>query len=361
MIKKRNGHWHYRIRYRGKEYRKSTGLEATARNANAARMIEAEARKRLRSGGSLEEKPITPEFLGRASAEYLTWKEGECREHRSTADRCRVSFASIGQCFSADTLVHAIQTGDVERFKTWRRSAEGGAVQEVTIRHDLHTLSDFSKYAIKQGWRKDNPVDGVEIPSDADAVRDHVVTPAEEETYFRAAKERSPDLHDVARLILDQGMRPEEVQELSVFNYQRESAKVKISKGKSKAAKRTLLLTPEARAIVEARYQRAKAIGSPWLFPSERKPGTHIGKLNNPHNNVLRRTGLHFVLYEFRHTFATRKGDRGVDAITLAKLLGHSSLRTVLRYCHIGQDAADRAMRCSARDEKWPQETGTKG
>jgi integrase len=226
-------------------------------------MIEAEARKRLRSGGSLEEKPITPEFLGRATAEYLSWKEGECREHPATAARCRVSFASIGQFFGDDRLVHTIQTGEVERFKSWRRSAEGGAVQDITIRHDLHTLSDFSKYAVKQGWQRNNPVDGVEIPSDADAVRDHVVTPVEEEVYFPAAKERSLDLHDVARLILDQGMRPEEAYELSIFNYQREIGKVRITKGKSRASKRTLLLTPAAREIVEARYQRAKAIGSP--------------------------------------------------------------------------------------------------
>ena len=102
-------------------------------------MIEAEVRKRLRSGGSLEEKPITPEFLGRGSAEYLTWKEGECREHPSTADRCRVSFASIGQFFGDDRLVHTIQTGDVERFKTWRRSAEGGGL--------LHAVAAASRAA----------------------------------------------------------------------------------------------------------------------------------------------------------------------------------------------------------------------
>jgi site-specific recombinase XerD len=70
---------------------------------------------------------------------------------------------------------------------------------------------------------------------------------------------------------------------------------------------------------------------------------------------------LHFVLYEFRHTFATRMGESGVDAITLAKLLGHGSLRTVLRYCHIGQDAADEAMRHGSKNEEWAHGRGVKG
>jgi hypothetical protein len=51
-----------------------------------------------------------------------------------------------------------------------------------------------------------------------------------------------------------------------------------------------------------------------------------------------------FVIYDFRHTFATRAAESGMPVATLAKILGHSDLRSVMKYIHIRQDAQDRAM-----------------
>jgi integrase len=43
---------------------------------------------------------------------------------------------------------------------------------------------------------------------------------------------------------------------------------------------------------------------------------------------------LTFVLYDLRHTFATRLAQAGIDLATLAAILGHSSIRIVHRYVH---------------------------
>jgi site-specific recombinase XerD len=53
---------------------------------------------------------------------------------------------------------------------------------------------------------------------------------------------------------------------------------------------------------------------------------------------------LAFVLYDLRHTFATRMAERGCDVMVLAKILGHANLRTVMRYVHIGQEHVEVAM-----------------
>jgi integrase len=45
-------------------------------------------------------------------------------------------------------------------------------------------------------------------------------------------------------------------------------------------------------------------------------------------------TPLDFLLYDFRHTFATRMAQEGIDLATLAKILGHNSIRIVERYVH---------------------------
>jgi integrase len=105
--------------------------------------------------------------------------------------------------------------------------------------------------------------------------------------------------------------------------------------GKSPAARRTLDLTSESRRILAAR----RPGNSPWIFPSDRNPGQHIARLNNAHDNLCKaakKAGIdfNFVLYDFRHTFATRMAEAGIDLATLAAILGHSSIRIVQRYVH---------------------------
>ena len=51
-----------------------------------------------------------------------------------------------------------------------------------------------------------------------------------------------------------------------------------------------------------------------------------------------------FVIYDFRHTFATRAAESGMPVATLAAILGHADLRSVMKYVHVRQEAQDRAM-----------------
>ena len=57
-----------------------------------------------------------------------------------------------------------------------------------------------------------------------------------------------------------------------------------------------------------------------------------------------RRAALNFVLYDFRHTFATRMAQAGVDLATLAAILGHNSIRIVQRYVHPTAEHKKQAM-----------------
>jgi site-specific recombinase XerD len=51
-----------------------------------------------------------------------------------------------------------------------------------------------------------------------------------------------------------------------------------------------------------------------------------------------------FVIYDLRHTFATRMVDSGVSLPTLAAILGHSNLRTISRYVHPSAESQREAM-----------------
>jgi integrase len=224
-----------------------------------------------------------------------------------------------------------IDESEIEAYKVWRFSEH--QVRDITVRHDLHALSTFFKYSIKQHWAQTNPILNTKIPSDADAVRIHVISPAEEREYFlRAAKNQN--LYDLAQLMRNQGMRPEEVLSLRKQDIDLERGQLRIRSGKSKAAQRTLDLTSESLAILAKRWQDP----SVWVFPSGRTSGSHLGRMNGAHDRVCRETksqrALNFVLYDFRHTFATRMAQAGIDLATLAAILGHNSIRIVQRYVH---------------------------
>lgn len=346
-LRNRGGVWHYRFKVDGREYSGSTDLVATKQNTTRASGIELDHRRALIEGRRPTRKLTVRQFSD-AVDEFLGWAEVEYRAHPNSYKRIRTSFTSLKEFFgSAPTSL--VDDAMIEQFKTWRFKEHD--VRDVTVRHDLHALSVFFRYAIKQNWARENPVRDVDIPSDADAVRMHVITPAEEKEYFaRAAKNRN--LWDLARLMRNQGMRPEEVVELMKVDVDLERGTLFVRSGKTPAARRTLDLTSESRSILarrisptvppkatkKVRQRIQRALSSQWVFPSAKCPGKHLQRLNRAHDAVCagndHRAPLSFVLYDWRHSFSTRLAESGVDLATIAAILGHNSLRVVQKYLH---------------------------
>jgi integrase len=329
-LRNRGGRLHYRFKLDGREYNGSTGLAATKQNEIEAHQIESDHRKALLEGRRPLCRVVVRQFSD-AAEEFLEWVEVEHREHPNTYRRIATSFSSA-RVFLKNEPVSMIDGARIDAYKCWRMREH--KVRDVTLRHDLHALSKFFRYAIKQHWTRDNPVRDVEVPSDVDAIRMHVVSPQEERQYFNLAA-RYPDLYDLGRLMLNQGMRPEEVGALHKHDIDLERKQLHIRKGKSPSARRTLDLITESGQILARRM----AENSEWIFPSKRRLGGHIGRLNGAHDRVCtlaRQLGMdiRFVLYDLRHTFATRLAEAGVDLATLAAILGHNSIRIVQRYVH---------------------------
>ena len=345
-LRTRNGNWHYRIRHQGKEWTGDTGLAATQRNVSEALSKRDEKRLALKRGQG-DKLDVKAKKFNEAADEFLEWAKGERKA--STALRLATSFVSLKQFFGTEP-VHSITANLIEKYKTWRRGEH--KVKEITLRHDLHALSPFFKYAINANWCRENPVKQVTMPSGKDATRDHVITQAEEKAYFLTALSKFelekkggkkskhgpfPALHDVARIMLDQGMRPEEVMSLRVEHIDYGKGRLKIIDGKSNAARRILTMSAEVKDIL---LIRTLGRTNGWVFQG--KNGEHLTKLNNAHNAVVKKIGAAFVLYEFRHTFATRAAERGMPLASLASILGHADLRSITKYVHVQQEAKDR-------------------
>jgi integrase len=89
-------------------------------------------------------------------------------------------------------------------------------------------------------------------------------------------------------------------------------------------------------AVWTALKRRAKTAKGSYLFPSEKHPDRPIGCVRKGHNAAIRRAAIkpQFVLYDLRHTFATRAVAAGVDLPTLSAMLGHTSITMTMRYVH---------------------------
>ena len=326
--------WGYRFWVKGHCHSGETGLPATERNRPAAEQIKSDHRALVIDG-----KPERPRLIpfSDAADQFLAWSKAEHEDKPNTWKRQSVSLASLRH-FLAERYLGEINAGDLENYKSWRRRR---GIEEVTIRHDLHALSQLFQLGQKHGWCGSNPVRDVKVPSDKNAVNEKVLTDEEERIYFAAAK-RNSTLFDVTRLMLLQGPRPQEVLSLLKENWDYENKTLRIPNGKSRAARRTLHLTDESMLLLGRRM----AGDSRQIFPGKdaRRPYSYSG-LVGAHNRVLDETGLSFDIYSLRHTFATRFYESTKDIAALAKVLGHAKLSTVERYVHPTETHVREAMR----------------
>lgn len=348
-LRAKNGKWHYRFKLNGESITGATDLAATDANRTRAEKAEKARRDAILKGAEPAKRQRKRGFT-EASEDFMQAVRVDHRDKPNTIRRIETSLASLRVYFGG-RHVSAIRPADVQRYKVWRLSGDEhiSAVQPVTVRHDLDALSKFFRWAITDELCTCNPVAAVDKPSTEDAVRMHIVTPAEEMEYFARCDARGyRNLSDVARLILEQGCRPDEVMRLERSAVDLERGRITVAwarrgkrEGKTSAARRTLKLTPAARAIVERRM----LLAGRWLFPSPKRPGEPLTKLNGPHDKVCAMApALPIVLYDFRHTFATRAVERGMSLPVLAAVLGHSSLRMVTKYVHPQQEHMDAEM-----------------
>jgi integrase len=153
-------------------------------------------------------------------------------------------------------------------------------------------------------------------------------------------------LHDIAKIIPDTGMRPEEVFRMRVENLDFEQKAIFNPYGKTKAARRTIPITDDALSVLRLRVKKATNRGTPYLFRSRRDVQKPIGSVKKAHSAAVKRAKIqrYFRLYDLRHTFATRAVESGTDLPTLSSLLGHASILMTMRYVHPAAEHKKAAM-----------------
>ena len=334
-IYRRGAFWHFEFEHDGKRYRAST----KSKNQRVAGQIaSAEHIKILKGESGLVERRKAP-WLGEAMSDFLTWSIGEHREHPRTALRYEISSKALLRYFGNATALDKITTADVEGYKAVRAQDRGQRtgrlLRPATVNRELACLRAMFNHAIRSHPQLYNPVSRTKLLAE-DNQQERVVSYTEQSAYLAAA---TPILRDVAGLIFELGLRPEEVTTLTRAQIDLAHNHLRILKGKTPSARRRIDLTPEAHRILKIRLSATAPAPSAFLFPCETDAARPLPKVNNAHDRAVRDSAVApFKLYAARHTFATRCAEAGIDLLTLAALLGHSRITMVQKYAHVQQE-----------------------
>jgi integrase len=117
---------------------------------------------------------------------------------------------------------------------------------------------------------------------------------------------------------------------------------LQVQEGKSPRARRTVSLTARVRDMLAARANKSS---SEVVFPGKNGTPILVTSLDHQHSKVreLLKMPEDFVVHSLRHTMLTRLGLLGVDAFTIMKIAGHSSITISQRYVHPSPESVERA------------------
>lgn len=293
-----------------------TRVRGSARTSNRAAAIRVETQKKHELWTVGGEFVRTPIGFTTGMNEFLAWSGSQNK--LATSTRYSVSSKPLIAFFRTKNL-QEIRRADIEAFKLFRMRQCSNA----GTNRDLACLRVMLNWAIGQGYVQSNAFRGVKMLSEGPGNM-RIVSHEEEYRYLELA---DPLTRDLVTIIVETGMRPNEVYRMRSENVHLDERFVFIPDGKTKSARRNVPLTDKAAAVI------ARRLNPGYLF-QHRLDASKPMVYSHGHTQVCKRLGFTFRLYDFRHTFGSRMAMAGVDLMTLRELMGHSSITTTQRYCH---------------------------
>ena len=204
--------------------------------------------------------------------------------------------------------------------------------------------------AVTEGLITKNPSLGCKLPPKKGREM-QVLTPAEIERFLARAREEG--YYELFLLELSTGMRRGEIcglkwSDISFLDgtlsvkrsvSSKAGGGVTVGDTKTGAGVRTIVMPPSVATMLEKKQTTAV---SQWVFPNFENPALPLNPTAayDKLKRILKRAELPLIrFHDLRHTFATHAIQGGVDAKTLAGLLGHTDASFTLdTYTHMTSD-----------------------
>ena len=341
IFKRGNIYW-YHFLFNGRHIQASTKQG----NPRTARQIEAAHRTALAKGEvGIHERKASPAFRDLAQR-FLAHVKAR---HENKPETIRFYNEKLSRLLEyepfAKSQIDRIDEGTIEGYVVARRAS----VAPATVNRELATLRRMLRLAYE--WRELQRVPRIRLLS-GERVRDFVLYRNQEKIYLAACPQ---PLQDIAILMLETGLRIGEALHLEWTDITLNPVNgarfgfLRVRDGKSKNARRIIPLTDRAAVMLRG---RAESKTSQFIF-ANRNGNAYLGtSISHLHRNACapkingKRKPLFpadFVLHSLRHTMLTRLGESGVDAFTIMRIAGHSSIVVSQRYIHPTPEAVERA------------------
>jgi integrase len=334
---RKSNNWWYKFNWNGVTIRESTKQT----NKRVAEMMEAAHKTSLAKGEvGIRERKVVPTLKDFAEKDFLPYVRStfaakvKTKSYYDNGAKSLLAYPKL-----AGERLDAITSEKVAGFVAKRQEA---GLQIASINRELQVLRRM--FHLAQEWGKVEKVLPRVRMLSGERHRERVLTEAEEKRYLDEAE---PLLRDVATILVDCGLRPEEC-----FRLKWESVRdgnIEIQYGKTDNARRRIPVSQRVAAILEMRRTDSR---SEWVFPAATRSG-HIepgslkrqhlhaceGKLKAAANAKLKAGEPKasnvepFPLYTLRHTCLTRWAPR-MDPWALAYLAGHRDMSITRRYVH---------------------------
>ncbi len=303
-----------------------------------------------------ESRMTLSEWLDRWLDRYMlfTVRESTLRSYR------RMCNSYVKRYIGSKPLT-SLTTADIQKFYNKLRKegrahyhpVHGCTLSDSTIRSVHMMLHEALDTAVQENLLVKNPTNGTTIPKKNYAER-QVLNDSQLKIFLEAARQE-PYWYDLFYVEVMTGLRLGEIcglqwsdldfstNTLTVARSVSDKYGMHIGETKTAAGSRKIILPPSAAELLKARKADA---GSEWVFPYYKNPSEplHPGTAARKLRQIVQKAGLPSIsFHSLRHTFSTHAIQGGVDAKTLAGILGHTNASFTLdTYTHVTGDA-----RCS--------------
>lgn len=308
-------------------------------NLTQAKIYRDRIKEKLRTTG---DSPTVPTREGMLFSEfvsdyYIPFSSTDHRTHADYLQRLKVILAFFGS-----KIMTSISPFDVERFKAEqmkRKKTNGEPLAGNTIRLYLACLSNVFQRAIQEGIVATNPCASVSPPE----LKPRKKRRLEEDEEERLLSASPPILRSFLTLILELGARPMELLRLDKDDVDWEGREIKLTSYKVNRGRRT---NPQPKVrwvpLTERAYRELQSL-SPPFFPYSYH---HISTMWKA---ACKAAGIENLCPRWlRDEAASRWAEAGMNPFDIAKLLGHSDVKTSMIYVNTSQDRLRALMSASS-------------
>ncbi len=317
------------------------------------------------------------------------FRERQERERRE-ADRLNINYEKYYETYYLPEVRHSNKPETIEKtasqMKNWIIPAVGHlAFSEITLAHCKEikrnlitagrsprtiqyvftTFEAIWRFARDDGFVVDRAPSKIRsfkksLPK-VDNCKERFLTFEEEKTLLGILGEKSQQVHDMAIISIDTGLRWSEITALTWDRVDFENGVLHLMHTK-RGDSRWVPFTKRVRNILKG---IGPGVAGETIFKD--RWGSPVGRLSPTYKRAVEMAGLNdgvtdrkmkISFHSLRHTFASRVLKAGASIYETSKLLGHGSVKVTERYSHVVQEDLQSAV---SRMEVLNRESGNKG